>query len=555
MRYRVPGLALLALLAMMVLPTAASATLAPSVTLHPASLTAGATGPLAIDIDLSPSLGDYPTTLSIALPAGLLLDLSQDNGVCLDSSTPQTGCEVGSGIGTAALVAPVPVSLWLVRGPSPLDVAGAALVLGNSSGGTVAATADVTLRTTPDVGLDISFAALPSGINGIAALNLDLSSLRAPTSCPSPAASVKVTTTASQVGGQQIASTPLTVTGCSSLSYTPKVSGTIDRDSGNVGASFTATVTTSATGSATKALELAVPGSISADPNAALACLLGTPCVIGTASATSPLLPSSALAHGTVNLGGSLLSPSLTVGFPSPYPVALAGSINSNTEALTFTGVPDLPLTSLTLDVGAGSSVKLFTTACAPGTLSARLTPWNGAASLNATSPIGLGGTCSASSPTSTVPSPTPSAPGGPGLSASSLGGLVDRLAQLAFTATQSAGAPPIKRVAITLPAGLSLARTKASLNRGISVRGAHNRALKFAATAGRGTLTIALATSTASARLTVSSPTVAVSSSLSKRVRSQLYARRVGGLRFAVKLTDASGHVTPLLLKLAPKS
>ena len=35
-------------------------------------------------------------------------------------------------------------------------------------------------------------------------------------------------------------------------------------------------------------------------------CLQGTPCQIGTASATTPLAPPQALAHGTVILGGSL---------------------------------------------------------------------------------------------------------------------------------------------------------------------------------------------------------------------------------------------------------
>ena len=528
-------------------PAAASATITPTLTLTPTSLPAGATRALALDLSFAPSLGDSPTNLDLAFPAGLVLNANLGGGACLTSATPAAGCELASGTATTTFLVPEGMSLWLVRPPSPLDIAGAALVFGAGPAGPVQATADLTLRTTPDVGLDLSFPTLPGGATALNALDLTLIGVRAPTSCPSPPATVGVSAESSEVASAQTAAAPLTVTGCSSLPYAPKVSATVARDAADSGASFSATVTGPATQSATQAFEFDVPSSISPNPNAALACLLGTACVIGSASASSPFLPSGALTNGVVNLGGSVLAPTLTVGFPPPYPVSFTGTVDTSSEALTFNDIPDLPLTGLTLAVGGGSAVKLFTTTCAPGSLAVKLTPWNGGSPQAASTPITFGGSCPASP---TAPG-APTAPsGGPSVSAASLRGLVKRAARIRFTANEGNSAAPIKRIALTLPRGLALASA-----RGVTVRNARGRTVRFSAAARRGVLTITLSAATAHAGISIGPQAIAVSASLANRVRTELRRKKVTGLRFGVRLTDAAKQTTALALELKPKS
>jgi hypothetical protein len=535
---------LLALVTVVGVPATASATITPTLTLTPTTLPAGTTHTLGLNLSFAPSLGDSPTNLDVALPAGLVLNANLGGGACLTSAAPAAGCELASGTATTTVLLPESMSLWLVKPPSPLDIAGAALVSGANPTDAVQATADVTLRTTPDVGLDLSFPSLPGSLN---ALDLTLMGVRAPTSCSSPPATVGISAESSEVASAQTASAPLTVTGCGSLPYAPKLSATVARDASDSGATFSATVTGPATQSATKAFEFDIPSSISPNPNAALACLLGTACVIGSASASSPFLPSGALTNGVVNLGGSVLAPTLTVGFPPPYPVSFTGTVDTSSEALTFSNIADLPLTSLTLAVGGGSAVKLFTTTCAPGSLAVKLTPWSGGATLSPSTPITFGGSCPATPGTPGTPAPASSAPA---VSAASLRGLVKRAAIIRFTANEGTGAPPIKRIALTLPRGLALSSTK-----GVTVRNARGRAVRFRAAARRGVLTITLSAATAHAAISIGPRAITVSASLAKRVRTELRRKQVAALRFGVRVTDSAKLTTGLALKLKPKS
>jgi hypothetical protein len=532
---------LLALLAMLVIPGAASATLTPSLTLTPSALPAGATHALGFDLMFSPSLGDSPTNLNLSLPAGLLVNVNLDGGACVTSATPVAGCELARGTATTTFLTPQPVSVWLVKSPSPIDLAGAALVAGYSPSDPVEVIGTVALRTTPDVGLDLSFGSLPGGVNAFRELQLTLSGVRAPTSCPSPPASLGASASSSEVASAQTATAPLTITGCTSLAYAPTLAATVARDAGDAGAAFMATITGAAMESATKDIEVHVPASVLPDQNTALRCLLGTSCTIGVASASSPLLPSSALSHGIVNLGGSVLGPTLTVGFPLPYPVSLTGTVGTSGEGLSFSGIPDLPLTSLSVEIGAGSNVRIFTTTCATGSLSAKLTPWSGAPAQTGSTPITFGGSCRAA----------PTASGGPRVTGASLRGVVKRAPRLAFTVDEGTPAVPIKRIALTLPAGLALASTQP----GIAIRSAHGRKLKFTAAASHGRITITLRTASAKFAVAVAAPAVAVSAALARRVEGQLRRKEVTSLHLAVKLTDSAKRTTGLALGLKPKS
>jgi hypothetical protein len=529
------------------LPAAASASVAPTLTLAPTTVSAGAIQALGFDLTFTPSSGDYPTSVSLELPPGLVLDTGLDGGACLNSATPAAGCELGSGSATTTTPTPLPaVSLYLVKAPSGPDVAGLAL---ENALGTVEGAGDITLRTTPDVGLDVSFTTLPADLSD---LSLTLPTVRAPTTCPTTPATIGVSDLSFDDATPVTSTAPLPVTGCGSLPYAPLVAATVDQDDNGSGATFTATVTGAATESATTAFEIDVPASVSPNVNAALGCLLGTPCTIGTASAISPLLPTSALSDGTVQLGGSVVSPSLTVTFPPPYPITLNGAINISTEALTFGGIPDLPLTSLAVQIGGGSSTQLFTTNCAASTLTTKLTPWDGASQQTSSTPITFGGTCPA---TPTTPTPTSTNKTKPAVSGASLRGVVKRVPRLAFTVKEGEGAKPIRRITVRPPKGLSLSSTKAGLAKGIVVRGSRSRKVKYRASVSHGVLTITVSAPAAQAEVTLESPALEVSSSLARSVKKELAKKKVSGLNFVLAITDSSGKKTTTELGLKPKS
>jgi hypothetical protein len=248
-----------------------------------------------------------------------------------------------------------------------------------------------------------------------------------------------------------------------------------------------------------------------------------------------------------VNLGGSVLDPTLTIGFPLPYPVSVTGMVDPTTDALTFSHLPDLPLTSLTVEVGGGSNVRLFTTTCATGSLTAKLTPWSGAPQQTASTPIMFGGSCPSTPSTPTAPSRLPTVTG------ASLGGLVRRAPKLSFTVNKGAGARAIKRIALALPKGLTLSGDNKSLAESVAVAGTHTK--KFAVRVIRGVITITLTAASAKAAVTLGTPALTVSAALSKRVKAQLPAKKVTRLRFPFTLTDSARHATKLSVKLKPKS
>ena len=87
------------------------------------------------------------------------------------------------------------------------------------------------------------------------------------------------------------------------------------RDAKSGGAALTLGITQAANESANSNIVLHLGGSITPNVGADIPCLTGsgTGCTIGTATATSPLLPSVVLANGTVTLGGSATTPTITI--------------------------------------------------------------------------------------------------------------------------------------------------------------------------------------------------------------------------------------------------
>ena len=167
--------------AVLALPAVASAAVTPALTVTPSTTTAG-TSPATVGLDAT-FAGGSPNDVTFALPTGLLANASQAGGACLISSTATAACQVGTGTVTAGR-RPVTVSLFLVKAPSAADVAGVAVVPGPGPTGTVLSTADVTLRSTPTIGLDIAFSNLAA--RAISEMNVSLTTLRLPHELPDP---------------------------------------------------------------------------------------------------------------------------------------------------------------------------------------------------------------------------------------------------------------------------------------------------------------------------------------------------------------------------------
>ena len=529
--------------AAMALPAVASATINPvglSLT-EPTGTTAG-TSPATVGFDatFSPSAMDSPKDITFALPSGLLANADQGGGACLRSSTPNSSCLVGSGTMTAAGTT-TPVTLYLVKAPSSGDVAGIALVQGSAPGAPTSV-ADVTLRSTPTTGLNIAFSNLPN--LSISELNLSFTTLRLPTSCPSLPATVTMTADSFQ-SATQTATAPLPVTGCTSLPYAPVLTASVKKDAKDQGGELDLGITQGATESANHTISLGLGNVLSPNISVAVPCLTGSGagCTIGTAVATSPLLPSAALAAGTVTLAGTGATPTLTIAFPSPFALTMTGVVSLTTGSVTFGNVPDVPLTSLQLTVTGPNGQKAFNVAgCGPTNLAGSFTD-QGGTTTNSSAAIKFVN-CAAK----------PTASG-------SLSGLAAGHPKLHFKATHGRSGPNIASVAIGLPSGLKFARsalithktcvtkngkkkcTTTTLISGLGVSGAK---VKSVALKG-GKLVITLKKAAGSVTANLTGPVLAESKPLQTRVKKH----KVKTLTVTLKVTDAKHTATSVPLKL----
>jgi hypothetical protein len=517
------------------LPAAASASITPSLTLSEATTIAGSSPAATFNATFSPS----PTTdgvkdVTFALPPGLLANESIDGGACLISATPTAACQV-SAVGSTLTVGgtSVPVSLYLVAPPKPTDVGGLALVLGTAPG-TPASVADVSLGTS---GLSVSFTSLPASPAPIEGMQVTLTNLRLPTNCA--AANVTLTADSQQDPTVKTTTAPLTVTGCPGLPYAPKLTAAIAANSTG-GAVLTLGVTQAANESANKTIVLSFPPGLAPNATNDLPCLTGAGCTIGSATATSPLVPIPL--KGIVTLGGSANSPTFAVTFPAPFNLTISGVVNLSNNSVTFSNVPDVPLTSLTLDVTGPNGKPAFTTDCKPGNVGGTFTA-QGGQTQTATAPIAYTG-CQLK----------PTASG-------SITGLATGHPNLKLKVTRAKGAPDISSVALGLPSGLKFSRsaivtrkvcttkgkkkkcTTTTLIKGLGVAG--GTAKSVALTGGR--LVITLKKASAGLTLTVASPLVTEAKSLQTKVKKH----KAGTLSFTLKVTDVKHTSTTLTLKL----
>ncbi len=582
MRYLISRLLAAAVVFVGVLSLApvAGASITPSLSLdQSAGKTAGAPENLGMNLKFTDSGTDSPHNLTINLPPGLLANASISGGACLKSTnTSGTACEVGSGTVTATpdLIVlglpasiPVPVTFYLVPPPKPGDLAGLT-VIGNVLGLSeqLGSTGDIRVRPSGDpagVGVTIGLA-LPdqltlSGLTvplvtiSVTQIQSTFDRLRYPTTCPATPDRVTASVDSYSDATVHSLSAPLPVTGCSSLSYSPAFKVTATQDTADRQVALASTITQGATEAPSRSVSLAFPTATLAPNLASIQALClnlasGTCRPVGAASATSPLYP--ATLTGKAYLTGSPSGLSLTLVFPSPFPLTLTGTVNLLKNAATFAGLPDIPLTNLTVTLNGGPQGLFLSTCDTPsGTATATLTDQNGdkTATVPATfavhgcpgvpAPGGSGGSGNGGSASNPASGGGQNASSGSGvtvghvtLSRARFAGLRTGRPTLSFRVNATRGAAKVSQVTVGLPAGLAFTAHHHRLAH-ISVQGAKVRSL----TISHGRLVISL--KQAVSTMTVLIGRGALSESRTLRAKAQKHKLKALGLTVVAQTTQ----------------
>lgn len=505
-----------------VFPTNALADFTASLSLdQSAGTTAGSTPAIGFDEKFG---GDGVKTVTLALPPGLFANESIAGGSCLLSSSPNPGCQIGSGTIGLAGGGSQSFAVDLAKPPNPADVAGLTVVVGT----TPLTTSDVTL------GANGAATVVSTLAPGIDESNITFTDLRLPSSCPSPAANVTMTAV-SQSGLSVTTTAPLIVTGCSGLPYAPALAVSEARDAKDQGATLGLDVTQAATDAASRTIVLKLPSGLGVNAAADARCLTGpgAGCVIGTATATSPLAPTKLT--GTVALAGSRASPTVTVSFPAPFALTLVGGVNLTTGTVTINNLPDLPLSRLNLTITGRHGAKAFTTTCMPSSVTGTFTSQSGV-------------TKTVSSKVTLTDCPASPTAGG------SISGLGSGDPKLRIRARQGQRAPDIASIAVGLPAGLKIAgsaltskacATKHGMNKctGLAVSGASVKSVVLKG----GQLVLTLQKAAASVGVNMSAPVLIETGSLQSGVKTH----KVTSVTVMLKVTDTKGTTTLVPLKL----
>ncbi|HZE03902.1 MAG TPA: hypothetical protein VE127_01690, partial [Solirubrobacteraceae bacterium] len=271
-----------------------------------------------------------------------------------------------------------------------------------------------------------------------------------------------------------------------------------------------------------------------------------------TAVADSPLYPASLT--GSVYLTGQLLAPAVSIVFPPPFPITLNGTLDLGTNTTTFTGIPDIPLTSLRVTLAGGPAGAFLSTCETPsGTATAALTAQNGHRTVKVPSAF----TVADCRPPATFVGSVGSAGGSvkrptrrrPAILSASVKGLATGRPTLTFTLIAGKGHPKIRSLTVTAPSGLRFITHRVHRHRtitGVSASRARirSRALRH------GHLAIALRRAVARLGLKITHGALRESPALRRRVRH----RRLKRLTLTVLIRDARGHRSTLHLILHPR-
>jgi subtilase family serine protease len=132
-----------------------------------------------------------------------------------------------------------------------------------------------------------------------------------------------------------------------------------------------------------------------------------------------------------------------------------------------------------------------------------------------------------------------------PKLSRTSLSSVGAARPKLTFTVTAGKDAPELKSINVTLPRGLHFTKSRAT----VTVTGKNGRRLKFTVSLQRAALVLKLRSATEEVRVTIASPRLAASGSLT----SALARHQATHVTLTVRVTDAGKRTTRLSAKVKP--
>ncbi|MFL5844201.1 MAG: hypothetical protein ACJ762_05865 [Solirubrobacteraceae bacterium] len=405
--HRCLGSALLSLLAF--LSIAAGASAAPGVATPkaaPVDPKAGAHSDFTVSFDVTDlgavgAGGDDLKSLRLDLPPGLVGNPTATGGVCTADQLAADACPATTKVGTTVTTATVLLVQQDIAGdiynvtPGAGEAARLGIVLRPAGGllGKVVLQSPVTVRDT-DGGLRSVVNDIPATSNGLD-LRIDRMSLTLlgklasgksfmtnPTSCGVAPTTITIGTYA---GATASATSSFTPTNCDALPFGPKISAVIGstRDDVRSGAQPAVTVTvTQEDGEANaKSVAVQLPAGFGASLTAlGNACPLATyqagacpaTSVMGTATATTPLLATPLTGPVTFVSDPSAGLPQLRVALRGAFAVNLTGVVTIGTSGglvNTFDGIFDVPLSKFVLSLAAGptSPVKVSRDLCLPG--------------------------------------------------------------------------------------------------------------------------------------------------------------------------------------------
>src|SRR5579875_447968 len=532
---------------------AASASVTASMSVTSATpVAAGSSGSLGLDLRFTPSTSgaaynDAPQSVTLNLPPGVLANASIDNGQCLKTTDiTDSTCQIGSGTVTAYAsgVVPLqtPVDFFLVPPPAAGDLAG--LAVATSQGDQVGATDAIAIRPSgnPDgVGVTLDLT-LPNSLDGapvdVTEINSTFTGIRFPSTCPATPANVTMSGT-SYASGSFSASTPLPVTGCGSLAYNPQYTLSAIKDPNDKALKITTTITQTAAESPNATVQLTFPrssmaGALGGLNNLCPSLSSGTCKPVGSVTASSPDYPTALT--GNAYLTGTLHGLSLTIVFPAPFPLTLVGAVDLTTNTTVFSGLPDIPLTNLTVALNGGSA-GLFDTNCGTPTnvSTSKLTDQNGDKTASPASHFTIQGCPGSSSPG--APGSSSGSTGAARVSSGRLSGLAKGRPSLRFV-IHAAKRTKLRRLTVELPKGLSFrSHTVHKVRRirgGLTVRGARLRS----ATISRGHLVLTFRHPAGSVTVSVSAKGLRGSSAL----RREAARKKLKKLRLTVVARSSAG-------------
>ncbi|HKO29364.1 MAG TPA: hypothetical protein VJU80_18030, partial [Solirubrobacteraceae bacterium] len=537
----------------------AQASVVPTLALdQSAGTAAGSSTNLGVDLKFSSTAGDSPKQLTLNLPPGLLANASINGGACLASADlDDSACEVGSGVVTANLLGTIPVpaqvTFDLVPPPAPGDLAGLAV---NSNGTQIGTTGDIRVRPSGDpagVGVTLNLT-LPNSLSStpisITEIKSTFDALRYPTTCPATPQSFTATVDSYNDPTLQTVAAPLSVTGCSALPYAPAFSVTAVRDRADRQVSLSTTVTQRSTEAPSRSVTLAFP-SPTLVPNIQVAGALcadiasGTCTPVGSVTASSPLYPRTLT--GQAYLTGNILGPSLTLVFPPPFPLTLSGAVDLTKNTTTFTGLPDIPLTNLTVSLNPGPEA-VFGTTCKPptNTATAMLTNQNGDHTVTVPANFTISGCPGSGGSGKGNGGGTQGGRGKLKVRNAFIAGLSTGHPSLGFGIRAAKGTPGLDKVTIVLPSGLGFISHR--VGRRIVVNGVHvsgGRGVTFSLSNGH--LVITLRKPAAGLRVRLGSRALKESPARKRKAR----AHRLPRLFLSLITANATGRRTAVRVHL----